>query len=81
MKIDTAKMEAIAKKMEEAQKSGDPAAAGKMAGEMMAAVTGTNAAPIAAQDLKALLPAATRPSTPGLGFRRPLGGSQPGTVN
>jgi hypothetical protein len=30
---------------------------------------------------KALLPAATRPSTPGLGFRRPLGGSQPGTVN
>ena len=58
MKIDTAKMEAIAKKMEKAQKSGDPAAAGKMAGEMMAAVTGTNAAPIAAQDLKALLPAA-----------------------
>jgi len=30
---------------------------------------------------KALLPAATRPSTPGLGFKRPLGGSQPGTVN
>jgi hypothetical protein len=30
---------------------------------------------------KALLPAAARPSTPGLGFRRPLGGSQPGTVN
>src|SRR5438128_914132 len=30
---------------------------------------------------KALLPAATRPSAPGLGFRRPLGESQPGTVN
>src|SRR5438445_434086 len=30
---------------------------------------------------KALLPPATRPSTPGLGFKRPLGGSQPGTVN
>jgi ATP-dependent Lon protease len=30
---------------------------------------------------KALLPAAERPSTPGLGFRRPLADSQPGTVN
>src|ERR1700674_4903730 len=30
---------------------------------------------------KALLPAAARPSTPGLGFRRPLGETQPGTVN
>jgi ATP-dependent Lon protease len=30
---------------------------------------------------KALLPAAARPSTPGLGFRRPLGDTQPGTVN
>jgi ATP-dependent Lon protease len=30
---------------------------------------------------KALLPAAVRPSTPGLGFRRPLGETQPGTVN
>ena len=30
---------------------------------------------------KALLPAATRPPTPGLGFRRPLADSQPGTVN
>jgi hypothetical protein len=30
---------------------------------------------------KALLPAAARPSTPGLGFRRPLADSQPGTVN
>ena len=31
---------------------------------------------------KALLPAAARPATPGLGFRRPIGGeTQPGTVN
>jgi ATP-dependent Lon protease len=30
---------------------------------------------------KALLPATARPSTPGLGFRRPLGETQPGTVN
>ena len=30
---------------------------------------------------RALLPAAARPSTPGLGFRRPLGETQPGTVN
>ena len=56
MKIDTAKMEAMAKKMEEASKSGDPAAAGKAAGAMIGAMTGTNAAPIAAVDLKALLP-------------------------
>jgi len=30
---------------------------------------------------KALLPAAARPSTPGLGFRRPIADSQAGTVN
>ena len=30
---------------------------------------------------KALLPATPRVATPGLGFRRPLGDSQPGTVN
>ncbi|TMD68137.1 MAG: endopeptidase La [Chloroflexi bacterium] len=30
---------------------------------------------------KALLPATPRPAGPGLGFRRPLGDSQPGTVN
>ena len=30
---------------------------------------------------KALLPAAARPSTPGLGCRRPIGDTQPGTVN
>jgi hypothetical protein len=56
MKIDTAKMEAMAKQMEEASKSGDPAAAGKAAGAMLGAMTGTNAAPIASADLKALLP-------------------------
>ena len=56
MKIDTAKMEAMAKQMEEASKSGDTAAAGKAAGAMLGAMTGTNAAPIAAADLKALLP-------------------------
>jgi len=56
MKIDTAKMEEMAKRMEEASKSGDPAAAGKAAGAMLGAMTGTNAAPIAAADLKALLP-------------------------
>lgn len=56
VKIDSAKMEAMAKKMEEAAKSGDPSAAGKAAGAMLGAMTGTNAAPIAAADLKALLP-------------------------
>ena len=56
LKIDSAKMEAMAKKMEEASKSGDPAAAGKAAGAMLGAMTGTNAAPIAAAELKALLP-------------------------
>jgi hypothetical protein len=58
MKIDTAKMEAMAKQMEEASKSGDTAAAGKAAGAMLGAMTGTNAAPIAAAELKALLPEA-----------------------
>ncbi|HEY9065649.1 MAG TPA: Yip1 family protein [Burkholderiaceae bacterium] len=58
VKIDTAKMEEMAKKMEEASKSGDPAAAGKAAGAVISAMTGTNAAPIAAADLKALLPEA-----------------------
>lgn len=56
VKIDTSKMEAMAKQMEEASKSGDTAAAGKAAGAMLGAMTGTNAAPIAAAELKALLP-------------------------
>jgi hypothetical protein len=42
--------------MEAAQKSGDPAGAGKALGDMMGAITGGNATPIAVQDLKALLP-------------------------
>lgn len=66
VKIDTSKMEEMAKKAEEAakrmeaaQKSGDGAAAGKAMGEMMGAVTGMAGgagAPFPAQDLKALLP-------------------------
>lgn len=65
VKIDTAKMDALAKKMEEAgkrmeeaQKSGDPAATGKAMGEMMGALTGGNGQPIAPADLKAALPEA-----------------------
>lgn len=65
VKIDTAKMDALAKKMEEAgkrmeeaQKSGDPAATGKAMGEMMGALTGGNGQPIAPADLKAVLPEA-----------------------
>ena len=53
------RMEEAGKRMEAAQKSGDSAAAGKAMGEMMGAVgaaTGTPATPIAAQDLKAMLP-------------------------
>jgi len=68
VKIDTAKMEALGKQMEEAtqrmeaaQKSGDQAAAGKAMGDMMGAAGGAGAAmgggaAIAAQALKALLP-------------------------
>ncbi|KQU77901.1 MULTISPECIES: Yip1 family protein [unclassified Rhizobacter] len=61
VKIDTAKMDALAKKMEEAgkrmeeaQKSGDAAATGKA----MGALTGGNGQPIAPADLKAALPEA-----------------------
>lgn len=66
IEIDTSKMEAAAKRMEAAgkqmeaaQKSGDSAAAGKAMSDMMGAMTGSagvNAAPVAAADLKALLP-------------------------
>lgn len=63
VKIDTAKMDALAKKMEEAgkqmeaaQKSGDSAAAGKAMGDILGAVSGAGGAPIPAADLKALLP-------------------------
>lgn len=62
--IDTQQMEQMARKMEEAgkrmeaaQQSGDPAAAGKAMGEVLGALAGGGGTPIAAQDLKALLPA------------------------
>jgi hypothetical protein len=64
--INSNKMEEMAKKMEEAgkrmeaaQKSGDGAAAGKAMGDILGAMSGAagvNSAPIAAQELKALLP-------------------------
>ena len=50
------RMEEAGKRMESAQKSGDGAAAGKAMGEMMGAITGGNAVPIASADLKTLLP-------------------------
>ena len=65
--IDTAKldemakkMEAAGKKMEQAQASGDPAAAGKAAADILGAISGAaggSGTPIAPADLKALLPA------------------------
>ena len=65
VKIDTAAMEALAKKMEEAgkqmeaaQKSGDTAAAGKAMGDILGAMSGAGGAPLPAADLKALLPEA-----------------------
>ncbi|MBC7992434.1 MAG: YIP1 family protein [Rhizobacter sp.] len=56
VKIDTSKMEAMAKKLEEAQKTGDPAATGKALSEAMGAMAGVSGEPIAPQELKALLP-------------------------
>ena len=50
------RMEEASKRMESAQKSGDSAAAGKAMGEMMGAITGGTATPIAAADLKTMLP-------------------------
>lgn len=51
------RMEEASKRMESAQKSGDSTAAGKAMGDILGAVTGAgNAAPIAAADLKAMLP-------------------------
>ena len=53
------KMEEASKRMEAAQQSGDQAAAGKAMGDMLGAMSGnTNTTPIAAADLKALLPEA-----------------------
>ena len=51
------RMEAAGQRAQVAQNSGDPAAAGKAVGDMMTAMTGGNATPIAASDLKAMLPA------------------------
>jgi hypothetical protein len=53
------RMEEASKRMESAQKSGDSAAAGKAMGDILGAVTGAgNTTPIAAADLKAMLPEA-----------------------
>lgn len=61
--INTAKLEDMAKKMEEAgkrmesaQASGDTAAAGKAAADVMGAMMGGGGAPFASQDLKSWLP-------------------------
>ncbi len=61
--LDTAGLDAMSKRMEAAaqradaaQKSGDPAAAGKAAAEVMAAMTGSSTTPIPAGELKAMLP-------------------------
>lgn len=53
------RMEDAGKRMEAAQKSGDSAAAGKAMGDILGAMNGTTGgtAPIAAESLKALLPA------------------------
>lgn len=65
VKVNTAKLEDMARKMEEAakrmeqaQQGGDPQAAGKALGEMMGAVAGGTGGgqPYPAADLKALLP-------------------------
>jgi hypothetical protein len=64
VKIDTAKLEEMGKKMEAAskqaeaaEKSGDPAAAAKAAAGMMAAITGSAQRPVLpVADLKAMLP-------------------------
>lgn len=52
------RMEAVGKRMEEAQAKGDGAAAGKALGEMMGVMAGATGGgePMAAADLKALLP-------------------------
>lgn len=48
--------EQASQRIEKAQQSGDPAAAGKAAAEMVGALTGQNGAPLSAADLKAVLP-------------------------
>lgn len=61
--VNTAKLEEMAKKMEEAgkrmesaQASGDTAAAGKAAADIMGAMAGGTGVPFAAQDLKSWMP-------------------------
>ncbi|MBX3621008.1 MAG: YIP1 family protein [Rhizobacter sp.] len=61
--LDTSKLDAMARRMEEAgkrmeaaQKSGDTAAAGKAAAEVLGAIGGDKGEPLAPQELKALLP-------------------------
>lgn len=61
--IDTAKIEDMTRKLEEAgkrmesaQTSGDSAAAGKAAADIMGAMTGAAGVPFAAQDIKSWLP-------------------------
>lgn len=54
--LDVAKLEAAAKKMEQAQASGDTAAAGKAATEAIGAALGGGGAAIPAQEFKAFLP-------------------------
>ena len=51
------RMQAAGERAKLAQNSGDPAAAAKSVGDMMAAVSGGSSTPIAASDLKAMLPA------------------------
>jgi len=58
MQAAAARAEEARKHLESAQQSGDAAAGGKALGEMMGALAGGGATPIAAQDLKALLPEA-----------------------
>ena len=50
------RMKAAGDRAQAAQNSGDPAAAGKAVGDMMTAMTGSSATPIAASELKAMLP-------------------------
>ncbi|ODS61946.1 MAG: hypothetical protein ABS37_13615 [Acidovorax sp. SCN 65-108] len=57
--IDTAKVEAASRRMEEAQARGDTQAAGQAMGDMMrAALGGKGGAPLAPETLRALLPEA-----------------------
>jgi hypothetical protein len=56
MQRAAARVDAARERMEAAQKSGDPASAGKALGDMMGALTGAGGTPIPPADLKAQLP-------------------------